>query len=445
MSNQEQRLFCSLDNSNTQQKKQNRLEIINQLGLLTPETVPICEEAIQMVVRFLEIPICFLGLMLQDNLWLKSALGLSQLGFMNPIALERRISPDNSFCSYVVENEQILVVPDTLADPIYANISLVKDYGIRSYLGIPLITATGHCLGTLAVMDLAPHSFTVKDQDFLALTARWCLREVESKYYLLNSHHNNNNHLNNWQKTIDLFQVEFFHEVIENLRAPLTNIIGMSSVLKQETYGTLNSKQKKYLDIIYKSGHKIASLIKACSEINLLDDDLYQVNLRRSDPNLIAKEVATRLENWLELEVVTTSSPQLYLLDIKKARQALYYLIVSLFGIRENHEAIRLDVEFNCQTIDLIISLDKNNSLNDNMFLLEQKQLNFIWEHETIQPNALAKIIQEVDREEYCYNQLLQLFLSCYLAELQKGEIKVKSSEDRYQYMLRLPKVIANR
>ena len=101
MSNSEQMPFCSLDKSSMVQKEQERLHIIKKLDLLTPETIPICEEATQMVARFLEVPICFLGLMLKDHLWLKSALGLAKLGFMTPIAQERKILRENTFCNHV--------------------------------------------------------------------------------------------------------------------------------------------------------------------------------------------------------------------------------------------------------------------------------------------------------------------------------------------------------
>ena len=41
------------------------------------------------------------------------------------------------------------------------------------------MTASGRCLGTLAVMSLTPHQFTDKDVEFLELTARWSMSEFE--------------------------------------------------------------------------------------------------------------------------------------------------------------------------------------------------------------------------------------------------------------------------
>jgi signal transduction histidine kinase len=450
MSNSEQMPFCSLDKSSMVQKEQERLHIIKKLDLLTPETIPICEEATQMVARFLEVPICFLGLMLKDHLWLKSALGLAKLGFMNPIAQERKISRENTFCNHVIATNQSLTIHDTLADPLYANIPLVQEYGIRSYLGIPLITTTGHCLGTLAIMDLVPHSFTVKDKELLALTARWCLRELESQYYTQNSNESLANFnlsqidINqNWQNIIDSFQVRFFREINDSLRAPLTNIIGMSSVLKENYYGSLNQKQTKYLDIIYKSGHKIASLMTAIAEIDLQDEDLHTVNLTPSDPAMIAQEVISNLENWIELDLVTETSSCLYLLDRKKVRISLYYLIISLLESKNNNDKMTLKISDKHKKIEISLAFNVKSN-NQNLFLSKKQQLDLLWQEQTIKTATIAKLIKETDSGQSCYNKLLELCLSCYLAEVQKGEIVVQPCQDfGYEYILRLPKNLA--
>ncbi len=442
MSNSEHRQSCSLDDLDTPYKERERLNIIKKLDLLSPETIPICEEATQMVTRFLDIPICFLGLMLQDYLWLKSAVGLAKLGFMNPIAQERKIMREDCFCHQVINTEQILIIDDTLNDPFYANLSLVKNYGVRSYLGIPLTTTTGNCLGTLAVMDLVPHSFTIKDREFLALTARWFMRELESKYYAHNDTDNFNT-ANLAQNAIESFQAKLSREIIQNLRAPLTNIIGMSSVLKDETYGSLNQKQKKYLDIIYKSGHQMTSLINALAEINLDAEELHQVKLSSANPTLIVKEVMNNLENWVELDVISENKSSLYLLDRKKVCQAIYHLIISLVGRKETQEKVTIKITYEPKTITLTLSLNVN--LNEQLwFLLKKQQLDILWQTQTIKTNNLTKIIKETDPGKYYYNQLLELFLSCYLVELQKGEIMIKACQNgSYKCIVKLPKILA--
>ena len=67
-------------------------------------------------------------------------------------------------------------------DSTFAQHILTQEYSICSYLGVPLVTPEGICIGTLAVMDVIKHSFTPQDIQFLMVTARWCLIEYIYTY-----------------------------------------------------------------------------------------------------------------------------------------------------------------------------------------------------------------------------------------------------------------------
>ncbi|MGB5768268.1 MAG: histidine kinase, partial [Crocosphaera sp.] len=96
-------LFCRLDGLTPAVREQQRVKTLKHLGLLDTETIPIFDEATQTAARFIEAPICILGTMVQDHLWLKSAVGLSRLGLMNNLASTRRISRQEAFSTYVVD------------------------------------------------------------------------------------------------------------------------------------------------------------------------------------------------------------------------------------------------------------------------------------------------------------------------------------------------------
>lgn len=446
MNNSDQRLSHSLDELSSPIKEQERLNVLKKLNLLTPDTIPVWEEATQMVARFLEIPICFLGLMLRDHLVLKSALGLAKLGFMNPLAQDRKICRKDSFCAQVIDTEQSLIIEDTLANPRYSHLPLVKNYGIRSYLGIPLITTTGHCLGTLAVMDLVPHAFSLKEQEFLALTARWCLRELETQYYCKNITSNNSHYSLKLQPSfanlIDSCQIQMFKKLPEKVRAPLTNIIGMSSVLKNETYGSLNQKQKNYLEIIYQSGHRITSLIETLEKTNLQDEDFQIIKPSPTTPQMIAQEIITSLQNTLKLELLVEPDNNLYLVDNQKICVTIYYLSMSLLFNKNNQVRIKIDsLDKNNQ---ILISVINNRENNHNFWLVQKQDLDLLSQDYKLKSSRLLKIIQETEPSQQFYTQLLELFLGCYLAELQEGEILLQGCQDLgYQYILKLPKILA--
>lgn len=133
-------------------REQQRLKALSELGLRQPETIPVFEEATQTAAHFLEAPISILGFVDQERHWFKSAVGLSRLGLMNQLAQNRQLLRWESFCTQVVEGAQAVVINDTrhLANTELAASRLVQDYGIRAYLGAPLIDAYGNCLAKTA-------------------------------------------------------------------------------------------------------------------------------------------------------------------------------------------------------------------------------------------------------------------------------------------------------
>ena len=61
---------------------------------------------------------------------------------------------------------------------------------------------------------------------------------------------------------------ELLVNLAQELRTPLTSIFGMASVLQQEIYGPLSSKQKDYLGIIYQSGQKLVEIVDRISTLS---------------------------------------------------------------------------------------------------------------------------------------------------------------------------------
>ena len=110
------RLFCRLDGITPTVRTQKRLMVLSRLGLLKSEAVPVFEEATQTASNFTEAPICILGLAVEQELWFKSAFGLSTIGLMNQLASYRKVSLEESFSLYVIDSEQPLAIDNTISD-----------------------------------------------------------------------------------------------------------------------------------------------------------------------------------------------------------------------------------------------------------------------------------------------------------------------------------------
>lgn len=75
-------------------------------------------------------------------------------------ALPGRVLPrDHGFCPHVVARRKALVLEDVSDYPRFAGNPVVDEFGIRSYLGAPLIDSTGMVLGTVSVTDIQPRAW----------------------------------------------------------------------------------------------------------------------------------------------------------------------------------------------------------------------------------------------------------------------------------------------
>ncbi|MGW3813329.1 GAF domain-containing protein [Streptomyces sp. NPDC005046] len=68
----------------------------------------------------------------------------------------RYMARDHGFCPHVVVRRKALVLEDVCDYPRFAGNPVVDDFGVRSYLGAPLIDRTGIALGTICVVDVEP-------------------------------------------------------------------------------------------------------------------------------------------------------------------------------------------------------------------------------------------------------------------------------------------------
>ncbi|MDJ0658962.1 MAG: GAF domain-containing sensor histidine kinase [Crocosphaera sp.] len=482
------RLFCRLDGLSPAVREQKRVTTLKQLGLLDTETIPIFDEATQTAARFINAPICLLGTMVQDQFCLKSAVGLSRLGLMNNLASTRKIPRQEAFSTYVVDSEQPLVIHDTLQDPIFAKSSLVQHYGIRAFLGTPLITAEGQCLGTLAVMDLAPREFTPRDVEFLTITARWCLREFERNHLLKTQRPQENEWLNlmtsdigvseshesresSVAASINTIKLQLLRQLIEEFRTPLTSVIGMSSVLQGGVFGSLTTKQQEYLKIIHSSGQQMNALVKEILTLGVSQNGHNELQLNPVNIEMLAQNTINSLAELVNqkrqtLRLSVEPGKRVWLLDKEIVRQGLYYLVMSILESGEVGGEVRIHVSRRSKTLNMAVWVShpwlgdglpqvnfhpssghkKLTQLHNSLNSLEQNKTVISTVNDyVLRASSLEKLIYaEQGSQAHSQNsqELLGLLLSCHLIENHGGKIMVQGSpESGYRYVLMLPKI----
>jgi diguanylate cyclase (GGDEF)-like protein/PAS domain S-box-containing protein len=98
------------------------------------------------------VPAAFISLVDRDEQVFPAGRGIAVCGSSRAV----------SFCAHAVANEEILVVLDATLDPRFADNPLVTGPPhIRFYAGVPLVSPSGHAVGTFCLLGYEPHnSFT---------------------------------------------------------------------------------------------------------------------------------------------------------------------------------------------------------------------------------------------------------------------------------------------
>ncbi|NUU20321.1 MAG: GAF and ANTAR domain-containing protein [Streptomycetaceae bacterium] len=146
-----------------------RAEAIRRWEVL--DIPPDCyHEIASLAARLFAVPFCVVTVIDEDNIWFHGRHGLDLPGV--PI--------DPGLCYSVATSGEPRGIADASIDPLACSNPLVaEEFGLRFYLGVPLRTADGHNIGTLAVFDQAPRPVPEDRVDILGSLAALVVREFE--------------------------------------------------------------------------------------------------------------------------------------------------------------------------------------------------------------------------------------------------------------------------
>ena len=479
-----------------------------ELSIEQSPAMPIFTEATAQAVRLTDAPVAILTAIAGSGYQIGSIAGLEQFIHLPnqpnlPIELAGlEYFHDRTICinSFSVTNCH--------QHPQLAQSSLCRIHGIQAYLGVPIITAANDRLGTLAILDFKPRQFSDRDIDLLQLVSRLVASEFERK--LLSQAQLNRSigdlrygaisgfddpvaasehisppvqppqrdsksrvameistPLDNPNEQIipsstrpsvypqlqSEIQFKLLTHLAQELRTPLTSVLGMASVLQQEIYGPLSSKQKDYLGIIHHSSRQLVTIVEEISQLGGFDFQQHQLTLKSVDLEMLCQLAIQSLEALAQKKqqqiVLNLCEPSLtsriWLLDKDKVRQIVYYLCLSLI------HASAIDSQISIALTNLTDGLQIQIATNDPQVILKQERV-----ENTVPPlpgskrhkTAITNGSQQPSSPttETNLGQLrvsLGLSLSYSLAKSHGGKIEIVT--DNRGYQLTLPLIIAER
>jgi len=143
---------------------------------------------------------------------------------------------------------------------------------------------------------------------------------------------------------------EFLSTMSHELRTPLNAIIGFSEVLKAESYGPLNDKQKDYMNDVWESGKYLLSLINDILDLSKVEAgkmvlELGELNLRTVIPNCLVMVQERSLNRGVVVSMDIDDSITSIVADERKIKQIIYNLLSNAIKFTPENGRIGLEVK----------------------------------------------------------------------------------------------------
>jgi len=240
-------------------EKQQRFLALQEYQILDTEAEQAYDDITYLASMICRTPLSLVSLIDEDRQWFKSHRGTSLQ--QTPLV--------TSICACVAEQKETLLVPDTLNDPRFQNMELIKATPfIRFYAGVPLITPEGVAIGALCVIDLEPRLLTSEQVQALEALARQVMSHLE----LRRSQNRIQDQQSKMLHKTKLASIgEVAASIAHEINNPLTIINGNVGLLRRILGGRTevsHPKASQYLESIEKTVLRIDKIIRGLKALS---------------------------------------------------------------------------------------------------------------------------------------------------------------------------------
>jgi signal transduction histidine kinase/ActR/RegA family two-component response regulator len=149
-----------------------RIAELRACEILDTPSEPEFDDLTQLAALICGVPIALISLVDVGRQWFKARVGLDTPETPRSMA----------FCTHALGSSEVMIIPDALEDDRFkANPLVLQEPKIRFYAGAPLVTKSGHVLGTLCVIDRIPRELTLEQSKALSILSRQVVSLLERK------------------------------------------------------------------------------------------------------------------------------------------------------------------------------------------------------------------------------------------------------------------------
>lgn len=257
-----------------------RLKVLASYNIL--DTLP--EESYQKLAKLAsyicDLPISMVTFMDKDTQFIKCSYGV-----------DLRTAPrDISFCGHALMTPlEPMVVPDTLEDKrFFDNPHVIGNYGIRFYVGIPILSPENLPIGTFCLYDVKPNKLSEEQLDSLKILTE----QVQSLLKL----HKASQVLSQSKKELEAHNKtlqHFSYMISHDLKTPVRNINQFSEILKEDYQSLLPEEGKKIIEMLGDCSddaiHFIDGLIQYTKSTFSIEKDVSKVEVKPFINKIVSK------------------------------------------------------------------------------------------------------------------------------------------------------------
>ncbi|WP_306210424.1 GAF domain-containing sensor histidine kinase [Actinoplanes sp. RD1] len=299
-----------------ERREPERLAALHAYDVLDTPREADFDDIAELAAQLCDAPIALVSLVDSDRQWFKARVGLDVC----------ETSREGSFCTYAMRGDDVMQVPDALADPRFATSPLVLGAPhVRFYAGAPLVSPGGQPLGSLCVIDRQPRLLTPAQSQGLRTLARHVVGQLELRQYARGV-----DAANDRLRAADRVKDEFIARVNHELRTPLTSINGYLEALED---GLPPATAATFLDRIRRNSDRLTSLVDDMLLAAELGARSVRLDRCATDLGTLAREVAAGNRVLAEAQglrvVVDAGAPLYAYADGRRLRQALDRLMLN--------------------------------------------------------------------------------------------------------------------
>ncbi|MRN51714.1 GAF domain-containing hybrid sensor histidine kinase/response regulator [Paenibacillus monticola] len=233
-----------------------------------------------------------------------------------------------NICQLIIGNDnKALHVIDTHDHPQSPELEFIRELGVRTFVGVPLIFEDVKSYGTICVMDQTAGEYSEDDVRLLYALAIFFT-------YLIELEQKTDSAEQRIQSKVDLFTM-LSHEI----RTPMNGIVGMTDLMMTTE---MNEQQKYYMEIINESNTRLLEFLNDVLEFSKMEAGKMDIEEEPFDIISTLEETVylfstKALEKNLEMILNTDSEIPLYVLgDAQKVRQIIMNLLSN--ALKFTHE-----------------------------------------------------------------------------------------------------------